>query len=188
MGEPKLLLPWRDVTVLEATLANVVASCVRHIIVVTGGYRPKIEALLQPPKAWLPAAGGPCIQSVHNPNHADGEMISSLKVGISSLANDSDGCLVMLGDMPLILPETINQVAEALQQHTLVAPMFEGQRGHPVGFGRKYYTPLLTLPPDGAPRDLIREHRHDLYLLHLNTQSILIDLDTRAAYERWRPA
>ena len=191
MGEAKLLLPWGDTTVLGATLANVWASDVQRVVVVTGGYRQGVEQLIAQiaerdillQETRLP----PSIITVHNPNFATGEMLSSLKVGIGALAEDADGCVVLLGDMPLVLPETINQVVAALQGHHLVAPLFEGKRGHPVGFGRSHFTPLLNLPPNGAPRDLIYAYRHELHQLPLNTDSILIDLDTRAVYNQWRP-
>ena len=178
MGEPKLLLPWDQTTVLGATLANVLASNVQQVVVVTGGYRPKITPIIEHSSR---------ITAVHNPDFATGEMLSSLKVGIAALSAETDGCLIMLGDMPLLMPETINLVAAALQTHELVAPVYAGRRGHPVGFGRNIFPQLLNLPPDGAPRDLMRAQRDQLHLLEVDTESILIDLDTREAYETWRP-
>ena len=187
MGEPKLLLSWRDKTVLEATLANVLASDVRQIVVVTGGYLPKIEARLRPLQLLHHNGVRPSIVSVHNPDFATGEMLSSLKVGLRALDDSADGCLVMLGDMPMVDSGTINQVAEALETHPLAAPFFEGQRGHPIGFGRNLFPQFLNLLPDRAPRDVIRANRHQMRRIAVDTQSVLIDLDTREAYERWRP-
>lgn len=192
MGAPKLLLPWRDGTVLGATLANVLASAVRQVVVVTGGYRLKVESVIQnhtPPLDSLRKtdASPSIVSTVHNPAFATGEMLSSLKVGLNALDQEVDGCLVVLGDMPLVTSATINLAVEALQTHALVAPIYEGRRGHPVGFGRTLFPQFLNLPPQGAPRDVIRAHRQQMHLIDVDTESVLIDLDTKEKYEQWRP-
>ena len=46
MGEPKLLLPYRDSTVLNATISAVASSAVERIVVVTGFGADRIEASL----------------------------------------------------------------------------------------------------------------------------------------------
>jgi len=58
---------------------------------------------------------------------------------------DSNGWLVLPGDLPLIQPSTLLEVAKALEQHAVVVPMFEGQRGHPVGFSAVCRDQLLAL-------------------------------------------
>lgn len=45
------------------------------------------------------------------------------------------GWLVLPGDLPLVQSDTLLAVAAALRQHTVVMPVVQGQRGHPVGFG-----------------------------------------------------
>lgn len=47
----------------------------------------------------------------------------------------ANGWLVLPADLPLVRSETLVAVAEALARHSVVVPVFEGQRGHPVGFG-----------------------------------------------------
>jgi molybdenum cofactor cytidylyltransferase len=47
MGEPKLLLPYLDATVLDATIAAVEASAVDRVIVVTGARAEAVEASLE---------------------------------------------------------------------------------------------------------------------------------------------
>ena len=44
------------------------------------------------------------------------------------------GWLVLPGDLPLIQPATLRAVARAIGPHDVVVPVFEGRRGHPVGF------------------------------------------------------
>ena len=47
---------------------------------------------------------------------------------------DAAGWLILLGDLPLIQPETLRVVALALEDHAAVVPTYQGRRGHPVGF------------------------------------------------------
>ena len=47
MGEPKLLLPYRGSTVLNATISAVESSAVERIIIVTGFGADRIEASLE---------------------------------------------------------------------------------------------------------------------------------------------
>ena len=58
---------------------------------------------------------------------------------------DAAGWLVLPGDLPLIRSATLLAVARALTQHTVVVPVFQGQRGHPVGFAAPCRADLLLL-------------------------------------------
>jgi molybdenum cofactor cytidylyltransferase len=68
---------------------------------------------------------------------------------------DADGWLILPADLPLIKPATLLAVAQALQQSSLVYPMFEGQRGHPVGFGLAYASQLTNLTGNKGAAQLI---------------------------------
>ncbi len=58
---------------------------------------------------------------------------------------DAAGWLVLPGDLPLIQPETLHAVANALASHAAVYPTFEGVRGHPVGFSAACRAELESL-------------------------------------------
>ncbi|HFC11373.1 MAG TPA: nucleotidyltransferase family protein [Anaerolineae bacterium] len=179
MGKAKLLLPWRDQTVLGQTLTHVIAANTAQTLVVGGAYRPKIEKIATHFK----------IPYIHNPDYATGEMLSSLQIGIQALPEETDAVLVMLGDMPMLEPATITHLINTFQHSdkTVVVPTFEGRRGHPVIFGRTHFPALLAL--DGhkghAPRHLLREIPDEIQVVPVETQSILIDLDTKEMYDHW---
>ena len=46
MGQPKLLLPWGERTVLGQVVATFAAAGIEEIIVVTGGVREQVEMLV----------------------------------------------------------------------------------------------------------------------------------------------
>jgi molybdenum cofactor cytidylyltransferase len=68
---------------------------------------------------------------------------------------DASGWLILPADLPLIQPATLLAVANALQKSSLVYPMFAGQRGHPVGFGRTYAAQLADLKGNKGAAQLI---------------------------------
>lgn len=179
MGQTKQLLPWGETTVLGQTLANLSASLIHDLVVVTGHERQAVAAV----------AAEQRIKAVHNPNYLQGEMLSSLQVAIHSLPADRSAVLVMLADQPMIRPETINRLLIAYWQGKgrLVAPFHEGRRGNPVVIDRSLFGELLTLPRGAAPRALLKRHPEALFRLEVNDPSVLQDLDKWADYQRWRP-
>ncbi len=89
--------------------------------------------------------------------------------------------VVALADMPFIRSETITQVADAIERPTtLVAPVFRGRRGHPVGFGRAYFEQLIQLTGDEGARSILRDHAEQVRWLACEDSGILKDIDTPA--------
>ena len=59
---------------------------------------------------------------------------------------DAAGWLILPADLPLILPQTILAVARALENGAQAAyPLYQGQRGHPVGFAAASGSELQNL-------------------------------------------
>jgi molybdenum cofactor cytidylyltransferase len=65
--------------------------------------------------------------------------------------------LIVLGDMPFILPETLQQLVAAQSDELIIVPFHKGERGQPVGFGRLYGPSLITLTGDQGARRLFKE-------------------------------
>ena len=177
MGEIKQLLPWGATTVLGQTLRNVKASGVHDVVVVTGHAAEQTAAVA--------AAEG--ARSLHNPDYAAGEMLSSLQTAVAQLPPDVAAVLVVLADQPLVEPETLERLLVAFWQGegALVAPVFGGRRGNPVLIGRAHFAELLALPPGAAPRALLQ--RHGAHGVTAVSDAILHDLDDPAAYAALRP-
>lgn len=177
MGVNKLLLPWGDVPVLGRTLANVTESAVTDMVVVVGHDRERTEPIA--------AHYG---RVVINESYAKG-MLSSVQAAVGQLPANVDAALVVLGDQPMVGPAIIDELLAAYAGGPvgLVAPAHEGRRGNPVLIDRRYFAELMALPPDEAPRVLLRQHTDDLCLLDVATDAILHDLDRPEDYARLRP-
>ncbi|MBU0807632.1 MAG: nucleotidyltransferase family protein [Gammaproteobacteria bacterium] len=113
--------------------------------------------------------------------HAKQGMGSSLAAGIQSLANtQATAVAVLLGDMPWISVATLQQLrAQADAEHIVVA-YCEGQRGHPVLFGRRFWPQLMQLQGENGAKGLIATHAQQVITVTLTDSGILRDVDTPA--------
>ncbi len=90
---------------------------------------------------------------------------------------DADGWVVALADMPYLLPATIRTVADAIAAGDgIVAPRYAGERGHPVGFARRFAHELGTLTGDEGARHLLK--REAVSLINCADPGVLRDIDT----------
>lgn len=104
-------------------------------------------------------------------------MGASLAAGVAARPQ-AGGWIIALADMPWIAPETITQVAQALDTHHCVAPFYAGQRGHPIGFGADFFAGLTSLDGDEGARRLIDPAT--LVRVETDDAGILRDVDTPA--------
>lgn len=113
--------------------------------------------------------------------HAKQGMGSSLAAGIQSLANtQATAVAVLLGDMPWITLATLLQLrAHAHAEHIVVA-YCDGQCGHPVLFGRRFWPELMQLQGENGAKALIATHAQQVIEVTLADRGILLDVDKPA--------
>jgi molybdenum cofactor cytidylyltransferase len=111
---------------------------------------------------------------------ADSGMAASLVHAIRhSLSHDPSAWLVALGDMPRVAPATLRLLADALAAGApIAAPVMDGRRGNPVGFGRVHLDALLALQGDQGARRLL--HTFPVTELAVQDPGIFKDIDTPA--------
>jgi molybdenum cofactor cytidylyltransferase len=127
-------------------------------------------------KALFSNLGMPVVTNVN----AHLGMSSSIACGINSRP-DATGWVIALADMAYIPSTVISRVAQALQRDALiVAPVYDGQRGHPVGFSRRLFNELVNLQGDVGAKSIIEKHREELQLLEVKDAAILRDIDRKA--------
>ena len=123
------------------------------------------------------------LKVVENPL-ADEGMGTSLAAGINASLN-ADGWLIALADMPWILPETMAVLADRLRNGTsMVAPVYRGNRGHPVGFTSCWRNRLTILRGDKGAKDLIAEFYDELVLINTDDSGVVEDIDYPEALKR----
>jgi molybdenum cofactor cytidylyltransferase len=108
---------------------------------------------------------------------ADEGMGASLACGVSASA-DAGGWIVALADMPWIEPATIALVACAIAAGAeLAAPSYRGERGHPVGFSRRYHAQLAALSGDQGARAILAANADRLTLIATSDAGTMRDVD-----------
>ena len=176
MGEQKLLMPWGEETMIRHVTRQIIDADLSEIIVVAGEWYTPIKEQV----------GDLPVQVVYNPDYEHGEMIASLQIGLRALWPTADAAMVVLGDQPQISHDIVKQILASYYSGDgpIIAPTFDGRRGHPVLMDRALWDELMALPPDGAPRDVIDKHEAETVFLPVETDSVVQDIDTPDDYQR----
>ena len=179
MGQPKMILPWGDTTVIGRVVGVLHQAAIQRVVVVTGGARRQVEAALS----------GSAVKLVFNPRFAQEEMLVSLQLGLRALENDAAAALVVLGDQPQIKVEVVQLILDRYRarQAPLVVPSFQMRRGHPWLVERRLWKSILELRSACTMRDFLNQCANQIDYLMVETSSVLQDLDTPKDYQRQRP-
>ena len=165
-GSHKLLQPLPSGVLLGMAAARNLITAIPHSLAVI---RPGDQTLA----AGFTALG---LEVIENP-HANDGMGSSLAMAVTA-AGDAAGWVIALADMPWIQPQTTGSLAHELRRGaSLVAPVHQGRRGHPVGFHRKWRSQLQALSGGQGARDLLIEHCAELTLQQTDDTGVLLDVD-----------
>jgi molybdenum cofactor cytidylyltransferase len=174
MGGPnKLLAQIRGKPLVRIAVEQALASRAKPVIVVTGHEREKVEAAL----AGLP------VRFVHNPDFATG-LGSSLKAGVSAVPEDADGVVVCLADMPQVDAALIDRLIAAFdpEKGALAAiPTFDGKRGNPVLWSRRFFPELMAIEGDVGARHLIGRYPEAVVEVPVTSKAAMLDVDTPEA-------
>jgi molybdenum cofactor cytidylyltransferase len=179
MGQPKMVLPWGETTVIGQVLQLLSQAGLAEIVVVTGSAMPKIETALKDQPARV----------VFNPRYAQDEMAYSLRVGLTTLSESIDAALVALGDQPQIEAQVIRSVISTYLETRaeLVVPSYQMRRGHPWIVARSLWPAVFALRQGDTLRDFLNSYAGQIVYLNVDTPSVLKDLDTPEDYARERP-
>jgi molybdenum cofactor cytidylyltransferase len=176
MGRQKLLLPWRDKTVIEQVVDEILASEVQKVFVVVG-----------PDGEVQKALAGRQLEVVVNPD-AKTQMLDSLRCGLRTLPANCEGTLVTLGDQPLITAALINEMMAAFRKtkRGIVLPCYRGQRGHPMLFSMRFCDEVLRDFDDVGLKGLRARHPDEVLEVPVTSPHVFDDIDTPEDYERLR--
>jgi molybdenum cofactor cytidylyltransferase len=179
MGQPKMLLPWGEGTVLTHVISVFQDSGLTDILVVTGGARDEVGRLVSKQN----------VKIVHNSEFTSGGMLSSIQCGLRALMRQTQGALIGLGDQPQVREGSVRMVCEAFKEtkSNIVVPSYQMKRGHPWLVARPLWEELLKIKSPRSPRDFLNKHRHEIHYVNVDDPNILADLDTPEDYKKWRP-
>jgi molybdenum cofactor cytidylyltransferase len=168
----KLLCELEGRPLLCRAVDAALASRCCQVMVVTGWQAEHIEAAL----------GDRPVSLVHNAEFATG-MAGSLRCGLAALPADIDGAVILLADMPWIDAEDIDRLIAGFDPAApaILVPEFNGQRGNPVVWPRRYFAEMRQIAGDVGARALLERHAEAVRPVAFESDAIFADVDTPAA-------
>ncbi len=179
MGQQKMLMPWGQTTVIGKVISTLVEAHVNDIHVVTGGNQAELKDALRVYE----------VKYIDNIDFANGEMLTSVQVGLKSLGDESEATLIVLGDQPQIELKVVQIIVERYVEthHKIIVPSYQMHRGHPWIVGKSYCKEILNLTPPTTLRNFLIAHNEVIDYVSVDSQSVLQDLDTQADYSQYKP-
>ena len=179
MGQQnKLLLPFRDTTIIGNMVDVVLRSRVGETLVIVGHESDRVRAAL----------GQRPVRVVENPDYAQG-MGSSVQAGVRAVSPQATGIMICLTDLPLLEPEELDQLIAAFEQArraqgaSIIVPAHDGQRGNPVLFSARYREEVLnTRGPVAGCRGIVKRYPQEVLEVQMQQDHILRDMDTLDDY------
>ncbi|WP_429463271.1 nucleotidyltransferase family protein [Neobacillus sp. B4I6] len=176
MGTPKMLLPYREKTLIRSVIEKSLNSVLDGVVVVIN---PKVEGLYKEVSLTR-------VKQVIINNDSHIGMSSSIKAGLHSLPKQVEAAVILLGDQPEINEKSINKVVEAFLKHkpAVVQSVFlNNKKGHPVLFKRNMFPHLLETDGDSGGKFVIQKFNKEVVYAEMNQMNIP-DIDTFEDYQR----
>jgi molybdenum cofactor cytidylyltransferase len=168
--ENKLLTPSpAGGTLISQTIDQAIGVGTSPVIVVTGHQAEQIRDVLSEKPVRL----------VHAQQFAEG-IAASLRTGIAALGSEIEAALICLGDMPLIEPTILRRIIGNFdaQQKREIIPTFQGQRGNPILWSKRFFPELLKLSGDSGGRRILDRHKQFIAEISVASAAVRIDFDT----------
>ena len=174
MGRPKPLLRWHGLTLLEYQIRSLTDAGSAEVVVVLGHQADLIA----------PYAKGRGVRSVVNPQYRLGKT-TSIKAGLSNIALDADGILLLAVDQPRTR-EIISTLIQAhLDSNALItSPRVQGHGGHPLIFSASLKGDLERISEQGQGlRQVFQAHSGHITEVDLDDPLVRLDINTPEDYE-----
>jgi molybdenum cofactor cytidylyltransferase len=181
MGEPKLLLPWGQTSVMGHLLRQWNGLPAAQIAIVCA-------AGAEPLGAELDRLEFSRTNRIFNPTPELG-MFSSVQcaAGWAGWAPELTHWLISLGDQPHLHKATLRELLNfgARNPNKICQPMRNGRRKHPVLLPKQFFMELKEASA-GDLKVFLVEHAKDLSGFESDDEGLDFDMDTPEDYERVR--
>jgi molybdenum cofactor cytidylyltransferase len=171
LGQPKQLLPFGGATLLDHTLATARACEFDQLICVIGGAANEVRATVDLSGAEV----------LVNDGFGSG-CSSSIALAVDAIDPRSDVLVLLLGDQPGVVPETVSKLLAERGEARLALCRYDDGRGHPFAFARSMFGELAQLHGDKAVWKLQDQLGDEIVEVRIDGP-IPPDIDTWEDYE-----
>ena len=175
MGQPKLLLPWRDARLIDHVLAAWTSSQVSRVVVVI---RSDDVELSHACERW------PVDTALAEDPPRD--MKASIQIGLRHLESQyqpttGDRCFIAPADLPTLSSKIIDRlIHEDSDSSTIVVPQFGDRQGHPTLLPWPMTEEIFHLGDDEGVDRLVA--RHKKLGVPFAAHEVIEDVDTPQQY------
>lgn len=172
MGTNKLLLTYKNKTLIENILDKVIDCGFNDIILVAQD------------KEILDMGNSRGIKWVYNEKAKLGQS-ESIKLGVVN-SKEAEGYAFFTGDQPLMDVRTIKSLMDCFYEakDSIIVPIYNDKRGTPVIFPNRFKTELLALKGDTGGKQIIAKHIDEAKFIKVKSEQLLFDIDTQEDYEK----
>ena len=134
-------------------------------------------SVLERTMASVQASGLPChvVRAADIAHIENAGMGHSIATGVIA-TQSANGWLILPADLPLVLPKTLLALALELASHEVVVPVYQNQRGHPVGFSSMCGEALRKVSGDQGAARVVAQHK--VHLVTVDDIGCVLDVDT----------
>lgn len=171
----KLLIKFNDYPMIKHVAKTLSESGLDEIIVITGFEADKIKNVLIDYD----------VKFVDNPNYEQG-LSTSLVAGLRSVDEMTDAVIICLGDMPMVTSEGIKQLIKEFEPGAgkeICVPTYQGKRGNPILWSRRFINEMLQLEGDVGAKHLLFKYDDIVHEVAMQDSGVLLDFDTRQAID-----
>ncbi|EFB2830722.1 MULTISPECIES: molybdenum cofactor cytidylyltransferase [Escherichia] len=162
MGQWKMMLPWQQETILDASIKNALQFCSR-IILVTGFRANELHHRYE---------NTDNITLIYNPDYEQG-LLTSVKAAAPEV--QTEHCFITHGDMPSINANIFNKIWQ-LRNDGAILPLHNGIPGHPILISKSSLMQAIQRPNVTNMRQALQMGEH--YSVEIEDEEIILDIDT----------
>ncbi len=170
MGENKLLMRFKEKTILEAILS------------VIKNYKFKEKILVYREKEVFTLGKKYNFKCVENKTAHKGQS-ESIRLGLEN-ARDCLGYMFFTGDQPFIDKYNLDKLVKEFQENKsfIIVPINNEKKGSPVIFPKNFKEELMNIKGDTGGREIIKEYPDKIKYVKV-TKKFLLDIDNKEEYK-----
>lgn len=173
MGTNKLLLPFKNKTIIEAVLKEAMESNLEKVYIVC--QEGKVKEIISKYSKNI----------IVNNRASEGQSTSIVEALIKIKdINKYDSFMFLMGDQPLINKNFLNEMINFYYDNkcSILVPIYKSKRGTPVVFSSNWYSKLLNLKGDEGGRQIIKQNMECVMEYRVDNGMLGKDIDNIKDY------
>ena len=179
MGTNKLLLPWKDSTVLNETLKTIqTVKKIRQTHIVLPENNPQLIEY----SASLKISN---LNILLNPD-PDSEMLDSIRIGLNACL-DIDYAMILPADHPATTTNLFEVLIQSMNQKaSIIVPYSDNRRqGHPICIHKNLFPSIQNNYDQNGLRGIFKDHEGSVLRVKIEDDNALRDIDTPQDYQEF---